>query len=378
MDFTVYIPQTTALQNCSTEYGHVKISASRFEAVLAELKPEERAALIIGREHEILMQHPHKNSYVECDSSEVEDIVKGIQKLYKEQLNERMKVIQESQKVLDHIEADPEHYISKLTLKPKWEAHPERLRQRCEAAHNDNLDHYKGLIERTLKTARANWWDYIKGHVINQMASPGRTYIEVEGERLNWSEILTLSEEYNLAVEPLKEMDRIFKEAEREKEREKEEEYERVLEGRRAWINWCKEYGSEDLKWAIENSYPIGNKYQAEVIDALLPDDSLNYSIHPTIHDDHGLRRVPNKDARSLLEALKAQVECTPNLPAHTTLEVGQIHSVSLYVDCDCEGEGYCDKCDEDLEVKVKRTAIPVTVKAPHIEHKVWYVIEED
>ena len=379
MEFTIWIPQSIALQNCSTEFNNVKISADKFERVLTELKPEERKLLHVDSSNNINMIMPNNHfKKIESDSSEVEDIVQGIRKLFKNQLNERMEKIQESQKILDHIEADPEHYISKLRLTPKWEAHPERLRQRCKAAHNDNLAHYMDIIEKTLETARAHWWDYIRNPIINQMASPGRGYIQVNDERINWTEILKLSEEHNLAVEPLKEMDNLFKQFKRDEELEKEEEAEKIKESKQAWIAWCMEHGSADLKWAIENDYPIGTQYQAEVINYLLPEETDNYTLHHTVHEDHGLRKVPNKASREAHKALSDRVEHISLLPPNTSVKVGQIHSVELYVDCECRGEEYCDKCDDDLEVLVKRTAIPVTVKALHVEHTVWYVIEED
>lgn len=378
MEFTVYIPQEVALKNCSTEFGHVKISADRFERVLLLLEPEERELLRVNERGQVCIRTLNSKVCIECDSSEVEDIVKGIQACYKYHLVERMKVIQENQEKLDHIEANPEDYISKLKLKPKWEAHPDRLRQRCEAAHNDNLDHYLNLIEKTLETAQVNWWDLIKNEIVTQLTVQGHSYIEVEGERLNWQEIQTLSQKHNLAVEPIKEMNQVFKQAERDKEREAEKREERIKEGRKTWIDWCKEHGSEDLKWAIENDYPLGSQYQAEVINYLLPGETDEYQRYPYVNQDHGLRKVPNKQAREAHKALSACVETIPDIPPNTSVKVGKIHSVSIYVDCDCQGEDSCDKCDDDFEVRVKRTAIPVTVKALHVEHESWYVIEED
>jgi hypothetical protein len=63
--------------------------------------------------------------------------------------------------------------------------------------------------------------------------------------------------------------------------------------------------------------------------------------------------------------------------PEGVEMSVGRIKSIEIYQPCDCQGEWYCDKCDDDLEVKVKRTAVPVTVRAPHIEATKWYLVAE-
>lgn len=376
MQFYVFIPQSVALQNCSTKYGHVYISDDAFERVLTELKPEERELLRVDGDGHICLKTPSREAYVECESSEVVDIVKGIQKLFQAQLVERMKVIKEAQEKLDEIKAKPEEYISKLHLKISWRVNEERLQDLCQKAQVD-IQEYQETIDKALETAKLHWWDYIKSAVINQLASPGRHYIEVGGERADWAEIQTLSQKYNLAVEPIREIDDLFKQDERDEEREKEEEAEKAKESKKTWIDWCMEHGSEDLKWAIENNYPIGTQYQAEVINYLLPEETADYTLHRTVHEDHGLRRVPNKSSREAHKALSDRVEHISLLPPGTLVKVGQIHSVELYVDCECRGEDYCDQCDEDNEIKIKRTAIPVTVKALHVEHKVWYVIEE-
>lgn len=108
-----------------------------------------------------------------------------------------------------------------------------------------------------------------------------------------------------------------------------------------------------------------------EVLDYLFPEGEALDCVNR--HDD---RRVPNAASRALKEKLERAI-CLVDPPEGTEVTVGRIKSVEIYVPCECQGEAYCDKCDDDLEVKVKRTAVPVYVQAPHCDAIRWYLVPE-
>jgi hypothetical protein len=92
--------------------------------------------------------------------------------------------------------------------------------------------------------------------------------------------------------------------------------------------------------------------------------------------EDEQLRRVPGQAAYSLQAYLRDRLEGV-EVPEGTEVEVGQIFSVTVYTDCNCDEDYPCGDCDQDHEVKVKRTAVPVYVLSPHYSAEQWYVLDE-
>lgn len=168
---------------------------------------------------------------------------------------------------------------------------------------------------------------------------------------------------------------------ERAEEQRKAEAREKIAqaqaESRQAWQAWAVEHGPEDLKLAIAEEYPVGMAIERACEAAFYPaPGSADIKTYDTMSDAED-RRVPNQGARCLQAYLKDKVATVKGqLPAHTSMEVGRIKAVELWIECDCDPEYPCGECDRDHEIKIKRTAVPVYLRAPHYDSERWYVIE--
>lgn len=152
----------------------------------------------------------------------------------------------------------------------------------------------------------------------------------------------------------------------------------KVEASRRAWIEWAHHHGSKELSAAIEFDYPLGNEVEREVEAAVFPRAESN---GVTTYDDvcsYEERRVPRQAAWSLHSYLTdCAADLAEKLPEGAEMVVGRISSVEIWIECDCDEEYPCGNCDRDHEVKVKRTAVPVILKALHHEATRWYVLDE-
>jgi hypothetical protein len=136
---------------------------------------------------------------------------------------------------------------------------------------------------------------------------------------------------------------------------------------RAAWLGWATEHGTEALKRAIAEGYPLGNAVEDAVANSFFPrSGSTAISFYSKVYDKQ-LRRVPNQAAYTLQEYLQDRITgAKDQAPEGMTITVGKIYSVKVFVDSDC-----------DHEVEVKRTAVPVVIDSPHFAVTRWYVLDE-
>lgn len=147
-------------------------------------------------------------------------------------------------------------------------------------------------------------------------------------------------------------------------------------QSRQVWVSWAVERGSENLRRAIAEGYPLGKAVEMEIVDSIFPGPgSCTIRVCRGVEDEQ-LRRVPGQAAYSLQAYLRDRLEGV-EVPEGTEVEVGQIFSVTVYTDCNCDEDYPCGDCDQDHEVKVKRTAVPVYVLSPHYSAEQWYVLDE-
>lgn len=133
---------------------------------------------------------------------------------------------------------------------------------------------------------------------------------------------------------------------------------------RRSWEAWARDCGSEDLRAAVVNGYPLGDRIEREVV-ALFPNIE-DVEILTGGYEVGSDRPVPNGAARELSTKLIVLVnnELRDRIPP-CDVQVSRIKRVSLSVECpDCCGEYACGDCPPDQ----KRTGVLVRLRAPHIE----------
>lgn len=150
---------------------------------------------------------------------------------------------------------------------------------------------------------------------------------------------------------------------------------------REAWVSWARDHGSDDTRAAIDEGYPLGQAVEREVVATLLPPAPEGTELDQDLSAcDDGDRRVPSSAARAARQALADAVTAIPSdiVPDGTEIEVGRVRALSYYEPCPCvEDEYRCGECDDDREVKVRRTGIPVTIRAAHYDDTSWYLIVE-
>jgi hypothetical protein len=145
-----------------------------------------------------------------------------------------------------------------------------------------------------------------------------------------------------------------------------------------ALLAWAERHGSEDLRAAIRDGYPVGHGIEREATAKLLPPAPAGSSLQDLDEScDCGDRPVPSGAVRKIAKDLAAAVRAIPAdlVPEGAEITVGRIRRLKWYEACGCGGEGY-DCHDRDGEVEVKRTGVQVTISGP-LAASAWYVVSE-
>lgn len=136
-----------------------------------------------------------------------------------------------------------------------------------------------------------------------------------------------------------------------------------------ALLDWAREYGSNDLRRAIAEGYPLGNTLNDEAVGWAhgLMDGIEGASVldDPDIGDE---RTVPAVESYALLDRVIEHIQGL-SLPTGCEATVGRIVRLSYttWVSHNCDDLEYCDDCDDDGEVKTtqKRTGVVVSLSVP-------------
>lgn len=151
----------------------------------------------------------------------------------------------------------------------------------------------------------------------------------------------------------------------------------REAASRQAWIEWARERGSEDLRAAIRDGYPLGDRLAKEVRDILCPE--IDGAERILSWSDSEERTVPRADARELHQRVTTAM-AGMRAPAGTEIRVSRIQRITSYVPhatiCDSAVHDCEHSVDRDGDVKVNRTGVIVEVVAAHETLSVAYLVK--
>lgn len=374
MKVFVQVPQEAALRRGVAAWGKLPVE---LQPILDGLSEQERVQLLVEGEKlkvRVYQADGHLfNKQVVVAEPTIEAVAQAIRKELAENEKKRHARLAEWRKIL----ADPDRCLEpdgrrRIRFNP---ADVERIcRELGEdpQAYQDALD---AAAEKVAAENRRDWQKYLDRWV------PGST---LEGEmpyhhnRSRWyGGTLSIDAAKLVATEFNFDdvLDRIRQHQEALAARDAEEKR-RKERSREAWIQWALDCGSDDLRRAIADQYPLGQEVEREVEQAVFPAVGSEAILVCEGVRDYEERRVPKQGARCLEAYLQDQIQtAAAKLPAGASLILGRICSVEIYIDCDCQ-DG-CSECDEDHEVKVRRTAIPVHLVSEHHKASRWYVIAE-
>lgn len=374
MKVNVKISQQVALKRGVAQWGDVPVE---LQPILDRLTEQERTQIRV--ESDMLRvatdNDPFTVNYNPICVTEPtpEEVVQSIRVVLAQNAAKRLERLTEWRKIL----LDPERYLDPDGRR-RYHYDAADIAYTCKKLGEDP-QLYQDALDAAAETVaaknKADWRQYL------DQWFPGASFagdLPYHRHRSSWyGGSLSIDAAKSIATEFGFEdvLDRIQKHQEILSARE-EEQKQRKEWSRQAWIQWAIDNGSEDLREAIADQYPLGQEVEREVERAVFPaPGSDSIFIRKDVRDFEE-RKVPRQDARRLASYLEDQVEAAKErLPAGSDLIVGRICSVELYIDCDCEGG--CPQCDEDHEVKVRRTAIPVHLVSAHHKATRWYVIAE-
>ena len=344
----ITIPQKQAILNGSAQWGKVPISDATFENVLSILSLEERDRLHVDSNDLLHIG----GGRVEARSTDIEDIVEAIRVTIAE-------VIATARKKLDEVISYPDKCFDYEYMRRNWVSRNADIELLAATAGLDPSEAIAAVEACQMRLVKH--WECEASEALRTGG-----LVEIGGRTIGRSDVRQIAKKYNMS-EIISFLDAV-------------DEVETVAKTSEAvWLDWAREHGSDDLKLAIRDEYPLGDAVKREVLGHLFPEGE---SVDRVERSDD--RRVPNAAARALKEKLERAIskDCQAiegyvGPPKGTEIAVGRIQSIEIYVPCECQGEAYCDKCDDDLEVKVKRTAVPVYAKAPHCDAARWYLVTE-
>lgn len=358
---TVNVPQKKAFERAETRWGNLPID--NFEDVLKTLSVDERETLsVVGEKLYLIVSDGFKIN-IEADSTTTEDVVSAIRKELAICNAKREEERKEAEKKLDEILKNPEKCFSERNIERLYSKSKPEIERLAEKAGRDP-EVYENALDDAFDSLKKSWTE----QVLECLREDRK--LDVNGSTLYFSQMQSIAESHNISE--ILEILKVRKEAEEKQKEEKESQKEA---SRLVWLEWAKTNGSEDLKLAIKDGYPLGEAIEREVLESLFPEeiDSLTLRFDVKSNED---RRVPNKKAREAQAYLVQQAK-TKTVPEGTELSVRRIQSVEMYDKHDCEDEDYCNECNSDGEILLKRTAIPVIVEAAHCSAARWYVVNE-
>jgi hypothetical protein len=378
MNVKVYFPQAVALKKGIADWGDIVWD---LQPILDRLTEEERTLLKV-ESGELKVPHDNgdfKPNYYQLKVEEVslEGILRAIfaqltvnQAAHQKRLVEWCRILQE-----------PEDFLYPDGRR-RYGYSETKVQARCEKLGLDSAEYQNSLDIAGERLAGANkqaWHGWFADWIPGIKQDREQPYHQNQD---HWSrDELPLDRAKQIATEldfpEVLQRIQVYKDA-IATERAAEQA---VLErSRHEWRQWAREHGSESLKLAIQDKYPLGTQVEREVEAAAFPEPGSGVILVCESVEKSSDRRVPRQAARSLQADLKDRVVAAKaTLPPGTELQVGRICAVQIYIGCDCDPEwSKCSKCDADYEVLVNRTAVPVHLTSLHHNADRWYVIDEE
>lgn len=379
MQITVNIPQAEALRRGSARWGAQSID---LEAVLAVLAEEERMQIEVdGKTGALSAQYASLNwnggspqqQDLKSSTTETTDVVAAIRTSLAAVAEVAEQKRTKAHEKLSALIEDPSQHVWD-SGRPHYEYDGDNLSQLAKTAGVDVAPYKAALaagIERVYDKQR-RWlrevYDPARTDYPSEIKSPwgggyhNRVTQKERALSLDCDDVVTRIDTY------MAELAEIIAVAEERKDASSQ-----------TWIKWARCYGSEDLRAAIANDYPLGERVEREVVGMLLPTAPSDLLLDRGIGAaaDDGERRVPNTRAREGHEALtQAVADNTVPFPGGTEIVIGRIRALSWDESCDCGPYSDCEHSGG--EIRMRRTGIPVTIRALHHEVTAYYVVSED
>jgi len=359
LDVTVEIPQKEALRRGSTIWGR---RAVYFDAVVDLLKDRELDVLHVSVCGDLLISEfvpglSRGGRVVQSPTTDPLDVAIAIKRAVDERAVERAEFVAE-------LTDDVKDFLSHKTA---WRHGPQDRHPydgAVVAAVRDKASTLEalgcvGFGEDITKTVQAQeqTWTSARIAYLREIPKPARI-----GSAIALHSLVSDVGDTEYAAEITELIETIRAEDARIRAIAAEEEAQekRVQsESRLAWREWAALHGSDDVRAAIENSYPLGLSVEREVAAHVMPAPPSGSQILGGKVDDLGDRRVPSETARSLRAERDSHVGsiAAASIPIGAVVGVGRIRSVTH--------EG------------IKKTAVPVTLAAPHFLVTRWYAVIE-
>lgn len=299
------------------------------------------------------------SAFLEVESADFEGVVKALQSVVKKGEEVRTAAREEAARELDaYLQKTPgervcgvDHKAEPSTEGVKWArilkatGGPDRLGEVAKAVEE---------AEVAAKTRRIAWLTaecerLLNYHIDNEVIIPHWAWKDREVDR--WVDLRKFVYQLKLEGGPdftdaLKEADNLIRH--NISDRNKREEL-----SRRAWMEWGRTAGSLDLRYAIEESYPLGRKIHIEFLKWLCP-EGVGSDVERLIPAPENFceRTVPSEKSRELQKLVSAIVKSAA-VPDGTEVDVSRILSFTIH------------KNGSDVS---KRTGVVVEVKAPHLD----------
>ena len=366
----VDINEKSAILNASCKWGKQPLNEDEFELVLSKLTIGERGLLNLDRDLLAVQVGDFKRTVtpVSLDPNDIVRAIKeAIQQVYKKQTEQ----FKESLDRLSAITQNPEEVVSdNFGVYQYSQNFIDKSRKNAVLA--EQADKAEQAIHEFIQERRSQWVQVIT-KTLNE-AKPDEDFTaEFLDHNFSLKQIQKKAKEFNVPMLNEALQNYLIKLDAHEKEQE-----EIIKQSQENWKEIALHLGSPALIRAIEKGYPVGRQIEDEILEELRPNPPEDTYLRYDSVTDHGDRKVPKMKAYEIQDQLNESIKnsIVPKIKG-TTIEVGRIRSVEFYAECPCGGAYDCEQHDSDGEVLVKRTAIPVTITAPHVNQTCWYVIEE-
>lgn len=348
---TVKVHQADSFKLGIPKWGNLYID---LDHVLSSLTEDERVYLHTNYTNQLCI----REIPIVSPSIEIDDVVKAIRNAIADIKNEEKRIHLEKLNKLNNILENPDLAVFEsglrvyssdeiVSLADEVGVDPEPYEKAIVACSEIAVEKHKERVNQWFRTVYKPDKEYYDEYPFDPPIRPGAQfayrYARVIAVKNGLQDVVQRIDEYDAALNAAKTVQKDI-----------------IAASEEAWFEWIKKYGSDKIKAAIVNDYPLGNEVKNEVVLRLTPERTKNlYIVSDNDVYDAGDCVVPEmylyEEHKNLTEAVAS---ISPEIiPYQTEIIVGRIRSIYL----------------TDDKNKTKRSAIPITVKAPHYLITLWY-----
>lgn len=356
---TVTITQEDAIERGSIEYGATPVSD--FEAVLRELLREERRYLAVAVDSALVVRDPSEmggmSEHVCARSGGTADVVAGVRKaivtLEQRQREELEKWRGRVQGLLD----DPRQFYHEHTLRPQWYWNKTLAELVTLTGGAFDLATVERVQSEAYEQIKAEWEQKCLVQLRDCRNYELTSRRETAEEHQLTSLVQAIDEEINR---------RYIEQGKKEEQGE--------AEAQQVWVSWAREYGSPELKYAIEQNYKCQDAVNSEVVSSVVEGLGLVGIVRDAVGE--GEVSVPSKKAIDLRNKLVAAVNgLNKPLPTNIKYTVSRIQHCRWFEECSCGGDDECEDHDDDGEQRHTGECVVLAIESLHHKEDVYFCV---